>query len=89
MAMQIKFRVFWLVRAVVLSTLLLYNSIIGMFSLLCLNTVLRIWTSFWSTVMNCPPCLLSCGGSKYHYSGGSKKLTSLIHKFFLKFIDKL
>ena len=31
MAMHIEFRVFWLVRAVVLSTLLLYNSMIGMF----------------------------------------------------------
>ena len=31
MAMHIKFRVFWLVRAVVFSTLLLYNSMIGMF----------------------------------------------------------
>ena len=29
--MHIKFRVFWLVRAVVFSTLLLYNSMIGMF----------------------------------------------------------
>ena len=34
MAMHIKFRVFWLVQAVVFSTLLLYNSIIGMFFLL-------------------------------------------------------
>ena len=31
MAMHIKFRVYWLVRAVVFSTLLLYNSTIGMF----------------------------------------------------------
>ena len=34
---------------------LLFNSTIGMFSLLCLNTVLQIWASFWLTVMNCPP----------------------------------
>ena len=68
MAMRIKFHDFWLVRAVVFSTLLLYNSIkiIGMFSLLCLNTVLRIWTLFWFTVMNFPPGLLSYGRSKYH-----------------------
>ena len=27
--------------------------------------------------------------AKNFYSGGSNKLTSLIHKFFLKFIDQL